>query len=142
MRKRSLQSRILILVSFGIVLLFATIGTASYLTVASSIDRLLHERLVLAQATADNLERSLQLGLRRLGNTVGPSFDPSDGLAAERRAMQQASWDSLFGDTVFLLDAEGRFEVDTAPERGTRIQIFVPYPRKEAEDARSNLAGR
>ena len=108
MRGRSLQSRILLLVTLGIAVILGTVGTASWLTVVSSTDRLLHERLVLAQATADHLERALQLSLLRLGNAVGPELNLEDGLDAELHALQQASRDVVFGDGVFLLDAHGK----------------------------------
>lgn len=135
-RPRSLSRRILTLVAVGILLLVATLGTASWIAVRASIDRLLHERLVLAQATADHLERALHLGLRQLGEEVGGSFDPADGLEAERQALSRAAVESIFGDGVFLLDAAGAPLLHLPP--GTRAldpQALGPALR-EALDGR------
>lgn len=117
-----MQRKILIAILLNVIIISATLGVISYLTVTESIERSLHDRLTLAATIADYLEVFLHNNINRLFDiSLAGTIDLRDGdWTAERRALETAYRYSLFTDGVFLLDRQGN-ELLTYPHRDAAI---------------------
>ncbi len=107
--RKSLQSRVILLVALGFLALAGTAGGYSFLAVRESTQRALHERLVLAQATADHLQYLLELNLGLLQDVPfaqGVDLNDQDP-EPEKRALREFYLHSPFSDVAFLLDGRG-----------------------------------
>ena len=101
-----MQKKITVAIILNVIVISATLGIISYLTVHSSINRSLQNRLALAEIVSDYIESSLQNNLNRLYDiSLSGEVDLQDGdWDPENRALETAYKYSLFTDGVFLLD--------------------------------------
>lgn len=112
-----MRKKILVAIILNVLIISATLGVFSYLTVQNSIRRLLDNRLVLAGIIADYVEVSLQTNLNRLLDiSLSGKVDLNNrDLEPERKALETAYRYSLFTDSVFLLDRQGNVLVTYPP---------------------------
>ena len=115
----NLQTRVVVPVIIGLVLLVAGVTQVGFVTVQESTDRTLQERLVIAQVSADRvddlLERTIQLADWLVDEReFDPGYPPSD---TNREAMRYL-YDHLDGMAYFvgLIDRQG-VKVWTEPYR-------------------------
>ncbi len=107
--RRSLQWRVIILVSIGMAGILAAFSASSILAINESIDRTLDERTALAKATAGHVDYVMRQGLKVLEEssaTEGLDLADSDP-EPEERALRQALSGFIF-TRVYLTDAEGK----------------------------------
>jgi signal transduction histidine kinase len=102
---RSLRRRIVLVVMLAMLAVLGTLGALGYASVNQSIDRSLHERLLLAQAAADHIDTILQASASRLEDLS--SSGHSATFAEEASSPRIAG---LFNEGVFLLDVAGRVQ--------------------------------
>jgi signal transduction histidine kinase len=104
-----MQKKITVAIIINVIVISATLGIISYLTVHSSINRSLQNRLMLAEIIADYIESSLQNNLNRLYDiSLSGDVDLTDNnWEPENKALETAYKYSLFTDGVFLLDKHG-----------------------------------
>lgn len=104
-----MQKKITVAIIINVIVISATLGIISYLTVHSSINRSLQNRLMLAEIIADYIESSLQNNLNRLYDiSLSGDVDLNDNdWEPENKALETAYKYSLFTDGVFLLDKHG-----------------------------------
>jgi len=107
--RRSLQWRVMILVTIGMAGILAAFSVSSLLAVNESIDRTLDERQALAEASAGHVDYVVRQGLRVLEEpTSNEGFDLEDpDPEPEQRALRRALSGSIF-TRVYLTDADGR----------------------------------
>jgi len=110
LKRTGLQTRIVALSVLSTLVMLAVFGISSVLAVRESIDRTLHERLVLAQTAAELTDRVLKQNLQYLQDVaMMPDFELREGpaLEAEQRALREVYFRSIFSDGVYLLDRNG-----------------------------------
>lgn len=107
--RRSLQWRVMILVTIGTAGIMAAFAFSSLLAVNESIGRTLDERRALAQVTADHIDYMVRQDLRALEETAASEgFDLEDlDPEPERQALQRILSAYSF-NRVYLTDANGR----------------------------------
>lgn len=112
-----MRKKILVAIILNVLIISATLGVFSYLTVQNSIRRLLDNRLALAGIIADYIEVSLQTNLNRLLDlSLSGKIDLNNrDLEPERKALETAYRYSLFTDSVFILDRQGNVLVTYPP---------------------------
>lgn len=93
----------------GLLLMFLSLGLASWLAVRQSIDRAPEERLTLAETTADYLSYILRGNLARLEDVaLDDGVDMQDNNPEpEQRALHNAYIGSLFNEGFCSLTAQG-----------------------------------
>jgi signal transduction histidine kinase len=118
-----MQKKITVAIIINVIVISATLGIISYLTVHSSINRSLQNRLMLAEIIADYIESSLQNNLNRLYDiSLSGDVDLKDNdWEPENKALETAYKYSLFTDGVFLLDKDGN-ELLTYPPHDEYFQ--------------------
>lgn len=130
-KRSGLQTRIVALSVLSTLVMLAVFGISSVLAVRESIDRTLRERLVLAQTAADLTDRVLKQNLQLLQDVaMNPDLDLQDtsDLEAEKRALREAYFRSIFSDGVYLLDQTGSI-IWTEPFRLNQPQAsLASYP--------------
>ncbi len=142
--RRSLQWRVLILVTIGIAGILAAFSVSSLLAVNESIDRTLDERQALAEASAGHVDYVVRQGLRVLEEaTVIEGFDLEDSdLQPEERALHRTLSGSIF-TRVYLTDADGTV-LWTEPSYLWMLgETIGSYPHVEAamESERPSVSG-
>ena len=122
-----MQRKILLLVIASILVMLVSIGLVSYLTVHTSIDHSLEDRLTLAKLLGKSLDYTLERNIIRLHDiSLSGNIDLNDGdWAPEKRALHTAYEYSIFSDGVFIMDLDGN--------------ILLRYPYKD--DGAINLLG-
>jgi signal transduction histidine kinase/cytochrome b subunit of formate dehydrogenase len=106
--KRSLQWRVMLLVTIGLAGILAAFSVSSFLAVNESIDRTLEERQALAEATAGHVDYVVRQGLQVLEEAAASDgFDLLDAdPEPERQLLRQALPAYTFG-RLYLADADG-----------------------------------
>ncbi len=106
--KESLERRILLLVGLGMLVIFASLGVSSFLSVRESIERSLEERIILARVVASHLDHVLSQNFSRLqGIAFSKGVDLEDkNLEPEKAAVHTAYLHSIFSRGVFLLSRD------------------------------------
>lgn len=104
-----MQKKIIVAIIINVIVISSILGIISYLTVHSSINRSLQNRLMLSGIIADYIESSLQNNLNRLYDiSLAGKVDLKDNdWEPENKALETAYKYSLFTDGVFLLDKDG-----------------------------------
>lgn len=106
--RRSLQWRVLILVTIGTAGILTAFSVSSLLAVNESIDRTLDERQALAETSAGHVDYVVRQGLRVLEETAAvEGFDLEDSdLEPEQSALRRAMADPIL-TRLYLTDAKG-----------------------------------
>lgn len=125
----SLQIRIMILVSVGMLTVLASFGALSMIAVDQSVGRTLQERLNLAEATASHLDYVIKQNLDLLqGVSFGEGVDLQDAdPEPERRALHNAYFHSIFGDGIYIVDVNGEI-LRREPQYGAFPSSLSAYP--------------
>ncbi len=104
--RRSLQWRVMILVTIGTAGILAVFAFSSLLAVNESIGRTLDERRALVQATASHVDYMVRQGLRALEETtVSEGFDLEDLDPEPERQVLQRVLSAYSFNRVYLTDA-------------------------------------
>ncbi|MDA8189708.1 MAG: cache domain-containing protein [Dehalococcoidales bacterium] len=134
--KSGLQKRIVLLVSIGMLTVFALLGTLSALAVDESVRRTLQDRLDLAEASAQHVDYVLKQNIDLLqGATFFQGVDLEDAnLDPERRALHDVYFHTIFGDGVYIVDKEGRvlWREPSFPDPDPALSEY-PHVRKALE---------
>ena len=111
-----MQKKIIIAITLQVIVIAATLGIISYITINESIDRLLTSRLALARIIANDVEVFINNNLNRLYDiSLSGKIDLRGGdLEAEKRMLETAYHYSPFTEGVFILDKHGT-EILTYP---------------------------
>ncbi len=131
--RRGLQTRVLLLVGFGMLASLAIMGGASWLSLNSLAGQLLAERELLARSVADHVDYVLQADLEILqGVSAAPgvNFEDTDR-EPERLAAGEANVRAHLFDRVFLARA-GTWLSDQSPAVG-RTQNMLRQLLQTAE---------
>jgi signal transduction histidine kinase len=140
-----MQKKITVAIILNVVVISAILGIISYLTVHSSINRSLQNRLTLAEIVADYIESSLQNNLNRLYDiSLSGEVDLHDNnWEPESKALETAYKYSLFTDGVFLLDKHGNELLTYPPHdeyfRNLSYISLVNQVLREGKPAISNV---
>ncbi|MCL4535532.1 MAG: histidine kinase [Bacteroidetes bacterium] len=140
LQRAGLQTRIVLLSVLSTLVMLAVFGISSVLAVNDSIDRTLHERLVLAQTAADMTDRVLSQNLQFLQDVaIDPtiSMDQPDSEPAQQ-ALRDAYFHSIFGDGVYILDSKGiiRWMEPTMPDEKRRDLSSYSHVREALQTAK------
>ena len=140
LQRAGLQTRIVLLSVLSTLVMLAVFGISSVLAVNDSIDRTLHERLVLAQTAADMTDRVLSQNLQFLQDVaIDPSIsmDQPDSEPA-RQALRDAYFHSIFADGVYILDSKGiiRWMEPTMPDEKRRDLSSYSHVREALQTAK------
>jgi len=113
-----MRKKILIAIILNVIIISATLGIISNLTVGDSIKRSLDDRLMLAKIIADYTDVSLQRNLNRLMDiSLSGKIDLTySNWEPARKALETAYKYSLFTDGVFLLDRQGNILLTYPPQ--------------------------
>ena len=127
-RRLTLWPRLAIAVTLGFAVLFALVSLIALRAVDESTDRILGERLVIAQTAARELDRVLERSTRQL--TASTRFGPSGPALTDEHILAHVRL--ALGSTVlsvYFLDAHGRVvrqePAGTAPPRGLERERYV-----------------
>jgi signal transduction histidine kinase len=118
-RNLGLWPRMSLGISLGFLVLFLAFSLLSERALQDSSDRLLEERLVIAQMTASQIDRLLQQAIAELEQARAfASFDPNNqNLAAEAHLLAHTySLGSNFTSGLALLDTTGRVALAYPPD--------------------------
>jgi signal transduction histidine kinase len=108
--RRSLRRRLILLVGLWMVALAAILLAASMWGTQEVSERALNERQHLAQALADNIDYVLKSNLVLLQEaslTIRGRLENND-LQGVKKALQETYLRSLFTESVFLVDGQGK----------------------------------
>ncbi len=140
LQRAGLQARIVVLSVLSTLVMLAVFGISSVLAVNESIDRTLRERLVLAQTTAELTDHVLKQNLQHLQDVaLSPDLNLEDpDMEAERRALRDAYFHSIFSDGVYLVDRAGtiRWMEPFMPDPSRRDLSAYPHVRQALESGR------
>ncbi|MEW5744329.1 MAG: ATP-binding protein [Nitrospirota bacterium] len=134
-----MQRKILVAIILNVIIISATLGIISYLTINESIERSLKDRITLARIIADYLEVFLHNNLNRLFDvSLSGKVDlKDDDWEPERRALETAYRYSLFADGVFLLDRHGNELLVYPPRVASAGNLaYIPYVNQVLEKGR------
>jgi signal transduction histidine kinase/cytochrome b subunit of formate dehydrogenase len=142
--RRSLQWRVMILVTIGMAGILAAFSVSSLLAVNESIDRTLDERQALAQTTAGHVDYVIRQGLKVLEeSSAGEGFNLADSdPEPEQRALRQALSGFMF-TRVYLTDAEGDV-LWTEPHYPAVLGVnvgFSPHANEALVSGRPSISG-
>ena len=142
--RRSLQWRVLILVTIGMAGTLAAFSVSSLLAVNESIDRTLDERQALAQASAGQVDYVVRQGLTVLEEPAdGEGLDLEDEDAEpERQALRRVLSGSIF-TRVYLTDADGEV-LWTEPLYPSVLGVnigFLPHTEAALDSGRPSVSG-
>ncbi len=128
-----MYKRIIISVILSVLIILASLGIASYITVNNTIKRSLDRRLELAKTIAKHTDSILEANLNRLYDiSLSGSVDLKDNnWKSEKKALQTAYQYSIFTDGIFLLDNDGNVILSYPPRnRNSRELLGIPNIRK------------
>jgi len=105
---RSIQARVVLLVSTGILAALAILGGTAWVGLDRMAERLSAERLLLARSIAEHLDYMVQADLETLQNvSAAPRLDLADGdPLPEQSALREAYLRGRLVDRVFLIAAD------------------------------------
>ena len=127
-QRLTLWPRLAIAVTLGFAVLFALVSLLALRAVDASTDRILRERLVVAQSAAAELDRALERSTRQL--TASIQFVPPGGALSDEHILAHVRL--ALGSTVlsvYFLDGRGRVlraePAGTVPPGGVEQESFV-----------------
>jgi formate dehydrogenase gamma subunit len=143
--RRSLQWRVMLLVTVGLAGIFAAFSVSSLLAVNESIDRTLEEREALAQVTAGHVDYVIRQGLKVLEEAPGSDdFDLKDvEPEPERRALRRVLSSSIFA-RVYLTDENGEVlwtEPRYTSMLGVDMSLYSPQAEAVLDSLRPSISG-
>ncbi len=135
--RRGLQTRVLMLVGFGLLASLGIMGGASWLSLNSLAGQLLAERELLARSVADHVDFVLQSDLETLqGVSAAPGVNFTDqDREPERVAIAEANVRARLFDRVFLARAGGWLS-DQSPAVGRTNDLLLQLVRTSESSGR------
>jgi signal transduction histidine kinase len=128
-----MQRRIVFLIILNLVIILASLGIISHLSINASINKSLENRLALAMITGQYIDHVLESNLKRLYDiSLSGKIDFQDGeWGPERKALKTAFEYSIFTDRIFLMDTYGNVVIAYPHREEERINLLsIPYVRK------------
>lgn len=125
-----MHKRIIISILLSILIIIASLGILSYLTVNDTIDRSMQRRVDLARMIARYTDSILESNFNRLYDiSLSGSVDIKDNnWEPEKKALESAYQYSIFTDGIFLLDKNGAMLMTYPPRLGNSINLLnVPH---------------
>ena len=144
-RRLDLWPRLAIAVTLGFLVLFGIFSLLALRAVADSTDRILEERLVIAQMAAREENRLLERGFYELRKaTQFAAYDPTASSFAAEYHMLTHAYGRLgtFSLGVFFLDARGRVVLSQPAVKVARGADFSrkPYVKEALETKRRSVS--
>jgi signal transduction histidine kinase len=139
--RHGLQTRVLLLVGFGMLASLAIMGTASWLSLKSLAGQLLAERELLASGVAKHVDYVLQSDLETLQSVSaapGVNFDDQDR-EPERLAVGEANVRARLFDRVFLARG-GAWLSAQSPAVGRTQDALLRLVRSAEETGRPSVS--
>ncbi|MBK5094206.1 MAG: HAMP domain-containing protein [Deltaproteobacteria bacterium] len=128
-----MQRRIVFLIILNLVIILASLGIISHLSINASINKSLENRLALAMITGQHIDYVLESNLKRLYDiSLSGKIDFKDGeWGPERKALKTAFEYSIFTDRIFLMDTYGNVVIAYPHREEERVNLLsIPYVRK------------
>ena len=128
-----MQRRIVFLIILNLVIILASLGIISHLSINASINKSLENRLALAMITGQYIDHVLESNLKRLYDiSLSGKIDFQDGeWGPERKALKTAFEYSIFTDRIFLMDTYGNVVIAYPHREEERVNLLsIPYVRK------------
>ena len=134
-----MQRRIVFLIILNLVIILASLGIISHLSINASINKSLENRLALAMITGQYIDHVLESNLKRLYDiSLSGKIDFEDGeWGPERKALKTAFEYSIFTDRIFLMDTYGNVVIAYPHSEEERVNLLsIPYVRKTLAEMR------
>lgn len=128
-----MQKRIVFLIILNMVIILVSLGIISHLSVNTSIERSLENRLALANIIGQYIDHVLESNLKRLYDiSLSGKIDFEDGdWDPEKKALRTAFEYSIFTDRIFLMDILGNVVIAYPHREDERVNLIsIPYVKK------------
>ena len=128
-----MQKRIVFLIIINLVIILASLGIISHLSIDASISKSLTHRLALANIIGQYIDHVMESNLKRLYDiSLSGKIDFDDGdWGPEKKALRTAFEYSIFTDRIFLMDTHGNVVIAYPHSEEERVNLLsIPYVRK------------
>jgi signal transduction histidine kinase len=128
-----MQKRIVFLIILNLVIILASLGIISHLSINASINKSLANRLALANIMGQYIDHVLESNLKRLYDiSLSGKIDFHDGKwGPEKKALKTAFEYSIFTDRIFLMDTFGNVVIAYPHREEERVNLLsIPYVRR------------
>jgi len=132
-----MQKRIIFLLILNVGIILVSLGIISHLSVTTSIERSLENRLMLANIIGRTIDYVIESNIKRLYDiSLSGRVDFEDGdWEPERRALRTAIEYSIFSGRIFLMDRHGRVLLSYPHRDGEGVHVYgAPYVRKAIQE--------
>src|SRR5512139_3232294 len=132
-----MQKRIIFLLILNVGIILVSLGIISHLSVTTSIERSLENRLMLANIIGRTIDYVIESNIKRLYDiSLSGKVDFEDhDWEPERKALKTAIEYSIFSGRIFLMDRHGRVLLSYPHREGEGVHVFsVPYVRKAIQE--------
>jgi hypothetical protein len=141
-----MQKRIVFLIILNLLIILASLGIISHLSINASINKSLENRLALASIIGQYIDHVMESNLKRLYDiSLSGKIDFNDGdWEPEKKALKTAFEYSIFTDRIFLMDTYGNVVIAYPHREEERVNLLsIPYVRKTlAETSTPSLRPR
>jgi len=134
-----MQKRIVFLIILNMVIILVSLGIISHLSINSSIERSLENRLALAGIIGQYIDHVLESNLKRLYDiSLSGRIDFEDGdWEPEKKALRTAFEYSIFTDRIFLMDLLGNVVIAYPHREDERVNLIgIPYVKRTLAEGR------
>ena len=134
-----MQRRIVFLIIINLVIILASLGIISHLSIEASINKSLENRLALANIMGQYIDHILESNLKRLYDiSLSGKIDFHDGdFGPERKALKTAFEYSIFTDRIFLMDTFGNVVIAYPHREEERVNLLsIPYVRRTLSEVK------
>ena len=128
-----MQKRIVFLIILNLLIILASLGIISHLSINASINKSLENRLALASIIGQYIDHVMESNLKRLYDiSLSGKIDFNDGdWKPEKKALKTAFEYSIFTDRIFLMDTYGNVVIAYPHREEERVNLLsIPYVRK------------
>ena len=128
-----MQRRIVFLIIINLLIILASLGIISHLSINASINKSLENRLALANIIGQYIDHVMESNLKRLYDiSLSGKIDFNDGdWGPEKKALKTAFEYSIFTDRIFLMDTYGNVVIAYPHREEERVNLLsIPYVRK------------
>ena len=128
-----MQKRIVFLIIINLLIILASLGIISHLSINASINKSLENRLALANIIGQYIDHVMESNLKRLYDiSLSGKIDFNDGdWGPEKKALKTAFEYSIFTDRIFLMDTYGNVVIAYPHREEERVNLLsIPYVRK------------
>ncbi len=136
---RTMQRRIVFLIIINLVIILVSLGIISHLSISSSINKSLENRLALANIMGQYIDHILESNLKRLYDiSLSGRIDFRDGdWGPEKKALKTAFEYSIFTDRIFLMDTFGNVVIAYPHREEERVNLLsIPYVRRTLSEVK------